>query len=104
MTLYITKLYCIATKDTAGRKKAILLYLDKIRSRIQEIDDQYILDRILSLMMQADTSSRVLESNSDTKEFEKKDTFAPAQKNEIQLRFKKTCGNPGRKKRHILLR
>ena len=93
MTLYITKLYCIATKDTAGRKKAILLYLDKIRSRIQEIDDQYILDRILSLMMQADTSSRVLESNSDTKDFEKQDTFVPTQKMRYNYILKKR-GNP----------
>jgi len=30
--------------------------------------------------MQADTSSRVLKSNTNIKEFEKKDTFAPAQK------------------------
>ena len=40
--------------DIAGKKKAIRLYLDKIKSGIEEIDDQYILDRILSLLMQAE--------------------------------------------------
>ena len=47
--------------------------------------------------MQADASSRVSESDMDTKEFVKKNIFASAQKNETQLCFKKTCGNPGRK-------
>lgn len=63
-----------------------------------------MLDRILSLLMQADTSCSVLGSEtnkSNIKDFEKKETFAPAQKNETQLRFKKTCGNPGRKKKNV---
>lgn len=63
-----------------------------------------MLDRILSLLMQADTSCRVLDSETNIKDFEKKDTFAPAQKNETQLRFKKTCGNPGRKKKNMPFR
>ena len=105
---YIIELHktiSVAT-DIAGRKKAIQVYLDKIKNGIEKTNDQHILDRILSLLIQADTSYRVLESESETdiKEFEKKDTFAPAQKNEIQLRFKKTCGNPGRKKKHMPLR
>ena len=61
--------------------------------------DQHMLDHVLAILMQADSSCRVLEENdTNIKEFEKKETFAPAQKNEKQLVFKKTCGNPGRKK------
>ena len=49
-----------AATDIADRKKAIL-YLNKIKSGIEEVDDQYILDQILSLLMQAKTSSRVFD-------------------------------------------
>ncbi|XP_065902962.1 uncharacterized protein [Dysidea avara] len=87
------------TSDIAGRKKAIQLYLDKIKNGIDKMYDQHMLDHVLAILMQADSSCRVLEENdTNIKEFEKKETFAPAQKNEKQLVFKKTCGNPGRKK------
>lgn len=39
-----------------------------------------------------------------TEKFEKKEHFFPAQKNEIQLRFKQTIAKPGRKKQTVPLR
>ena len=43
--------------------------------------DQHMLDHVLTILMQADASCRVLEENdTNIKEFEKKETFAPAQK------------------------
>ena len=47
--------------------------------------------------MQATSSATVLSYDDNTMEFEIKDHFAPTQKNEIQLQFKKTCADPGRK-------
>ena len=94
----------MAVTDIAGKKKAIQVYLDKIKNGIGSINDQHTLDRILSLLMQVDTSCRVINNDVNIKDFEKKDTFAPAQKNETQLRFKKTCANPGRKKKNIPFR
>ena len=44
------------TTDTAGRKKAIQVYLDKIKSGIEKMNDQHMLDQILSLLIQADIS------------------------------------------------
>ena len=92
--------YIRIVTDIAGKKKAIQLYLDRIKNGVEEMHDQHMLDHILALLMQADASCKVLENRrANIKEFEKKDIFAPAQKNETQLRFKKTCENPGRKKR-----
>ena len=78
--------------------------MEKIKDTIDEVDDLHTLDRILALLMQADTSTRALETDIRIKEFDRKDHFPPAQKNEVQLRFKKTCGNPGRKKKYTPLR
>lgn len=63
-----------------------------------------MLDHVLALLMQADASCKVLDDRSNIKEFERQDIFASAQKNETQLRFKKTCENPGRKKKHTPFR
>ena len=87
-----------------GKKKAILHYLENIKSKIEDIDQPDALDRILALLIQADASTRILETEKTPREFETNDYFAPAQKNEVQLRFKKTCGNPGRKQKYIPLR
>ena len=89
--------------DITGRKRAIKHYIDEISSAVGSIDDVNTLDRILSLLMQATSSVKVLSSEDNTMEFEIKDHFAPTQKNETQLQFKKTCADPGRKsKQHIM--
>ena len=54
--------------------------------------------------MQATAALEVVINNEEEKEknnsqFVKQETFAPAQKNERQLRFKQTSGSAGRKKK-----
>lgn len=89
--------------DTAGKKREILHYIDEITSAVNNIEDANVLDRMLSLLMQAASSSKV--STEETSQaFTIKDKFAPAQKNETQLRFKKTCANPGRKAKTLTMR
>ena len=63
-----------------GKKKAILHYLENIKSKIEDIDQPDALDRILALLIQADASTRILETEKTPREFETKDYFAPAQK------------------------
>ena len=53
--------------------------------------------------MKADASITASGSNIQQK-FEKKDHFAPRQKNETQLSFTKTTNNPGRKQKYTPLR
>jgi len=61
------------------------------------MEDTNALDRMLSLLMQAASSSKISTTDETGQVFTIKDKFAPAQKNETQLRFKKTCADPGRK-------
>jgi len=86
-----------------GRKKAIQEYLDKLKLSVENTDDPDTLDRILALLMKADASVSTC-VDSSLQKFEKKDTFAPRQKNETQLRFVKTTSNPGRKQKNTPLR
>jgi len=86
-----------------GRKKAVREYLDKLKNGVENTNDPDTLDRILALLMKADASITTCDNNPHQK-FEKKETFAPRQKNETQLSFIKTCKNPGRKQKHTPLR
>ena len=86
-----------------GRKKAINRYLEKIKLGIEDTNEPNTLDRILALLMKVDASITVSDSTIQEK-FDKKDHFAPRQKNETQLRFTKTIDNPGRKQKYIPLR
>ncbi|XP_065902011.1 uncharacterized protein [Dysidea avara] len=85
------------SSDTAGKKREILHYVDEITFAVNNIEDTNVLDRMLSLLMQAASSSKVCTREETSQTFTIKDKFAPAQKNETQLRFKKTCADPGRK-------
>ena len=85
------------------KKNAINKYLEKIKCSVASIDDPNTLDRILALMMKANASTAISDSNPPSK-FEKIDHFAPRQKNEIQVQFTKTSENPGRKQKNMLLR
>ena len=64
---------------------------------MENTNDVNLLDRIRSLLMQAASSSKACTIDDNTDSFKIKDQFAPTQKNEIQLQFKKTSANPGRK-------
>ena len=77
--------------------------IDIYKSSVDSIDDPNTFDRILALLMKADTSTLISNSNPHYK-FNKRDHFAPRQKNETQLCFTKTSENPGRKQKNIPLR
>ena len=64
---------------------------------MENTDDVNLLDRIRSLLMQAASSSKACTTDFINESFKIKDQFAPTQKNETQLQFKKTSANPGRK-------
>ena len=64
---------------------------------MENTNDVNLLDRIRTLLMQAASSSNACTTDDNTHSFKIKDQFAPTQKNETQLRFKKTSVNPGRK-------
>lgn len=73
---------------------------------IQECD---VLNQVLSLVMQASAALKnvtTADNGMKTKllNFEIKDKFAPAQKNEVQVPLKKTSKEPGRKKKSKQLR
>ena len=89
--------------EVLGRKKAINQYLQKIKLGMDYINEPNTLDRILALLIKANASITVSDSNAQQK-FEKKDHFAPRQKNETQLRFTKTANNPGKKQKYMPLR
>ena len=90
--------------DVLGRKKAINKYLENIKFSVDSIDDPNTLDRMLALLMKANASGTTISDRNPPYKFEKKDHFAPRQKNEIQFRFTKTSENPGRKQKNIPLR
>ena len=77
------------TLDLTGRKRAVEGYLHDIRRHTEATDDPNVLDKVLSLIMQASAALNVVtaESEKEMKPFEIKERFAPAQKNEVQLRF-----------------
>lgn len=78
--------------EVLGRMTAINQYLYKIKLGVDYINEPNTLDRILALLIKADASITVSDSNIQQK-FEKKDHFAPRQKNETQLLFTKTADN-----------
>ena len=96
-------LYWSYNLDIAGRKQEVMHYIDEITSALNGIDNINVLDRMLSLLMQAASSSRI-PTHDTTQIFTVKDHFAPAQKNKIQLQFKRTCTNPGRKAKPLIMR
>ena len=80
--------------DITGRKRAIKHYIDEISSAVGSIDDVNTLDRILSLLMQATSSVKVLSSEDNTMEFKIKDHFAPTQKMKHNCSLKKLVQIP----------
>ena len=80
--------------DLSAQKKSIEEYLCQIQQGIESVQEPEVLKRVLSLLMQANSS---LTSVSNA-EVHAKEKFALAQKNETQLQFKKTSRNAGRKK------
>ena len=76
-------------------------HLSDITNILDKVNDSGALDRTISLLSQA---TSVLKASAEIKQpsvpvsFKTTTHFAPAQKNEIQLRFRRTARKPGRKK------
>lgn len=74
--------------------------LDSLKILSDQTNDANVLDRVLSLLTQASAALKTVSNDSlevDLSSFEVKEKFAPAQKNEKQLRLWKTAKDSGRK-------
>ena len=94
--------YTCVLIDIMAKKKAALLVVDEIKKGIDGLNDPNGMDRVLALLSQASASIKaaMVPMDTQTQPFEKKDHFYPTQKNETQLKFRKTTTSPGRKKKH----
>ena len=96
--------HCSYLEDLIGRKKALEGYLQEIHSYSKATEDPHVLDRVLSLMMQAAAALKAVcipsacDQEVELDPLPVKEKFAPAQKHEIQLRLWKTAKTPGRKR------
>ena len=92
--------------DLNAQKKQIEHYLGEIQNAVQPIEECDVLNRVVSLLMQASAALKTVTTTVETKplNFMIKEKFAPAQKNEVQVPFKKTSKEPGRKKQSKQLR
>ena len=89
-----------------ARKKDIEGYLKEIKNAILPVQESDILDRVLSLVTQASVALNHIAPETDdmSTNFTIKEKFPPAQKNEIQVPFKRTSKISGRKKQCKQLR
>ena len=88
----------------SAQRKSIEDYLHQVQQGIESVQEPNILRRVLSLVMQATSALKAVSNPDDVHSFIVKERFAPAQKNETQLQFKRTSGNAGRKKENKTLR
>ena len=102
--MHLTSNIHVLHADIKGKRKAIERIMEDIQHGIEDVNDSTCLDRIHALLSRASVSLRTTSPTSHVKLYEKKDHFFPTQKNETQLRFKKTKGNPGRTIKHLPLR
>ena len=104
--MYNYKFTMYSCTGNTAKKNAVLLIIDDISKAIENVNDTNALDRVLALLTQVSTSIKAatMPLGTETMQFEKKDHFHPTEKNETQLRFKKTTTNPGRKKQNIPLK
>ena len=84
-----------------GRVDAVHQHISDITNILDKVSDSGALDHTMSLLSQA---SSALKAAVETKQpsapvpFKTTIHFPPAQKNEIQLRFRRSAKKPGRKK------
>ena len=96
----LTFLYSyIIPLDLNAQKKQIEHYLGEIQNASEPIKECDVLNRVASLLMQASAALNTVTTTEEIKplNFVIKEKFAPAQKNEVQIPFKKTSKEPGRK-------
>lgn len=87
--------------DLTVKKKEIKQYLEQM---LLTIEDSNILDRVQALLIKASAAMQSVSGDKDIKPFVGSDKFAPAKKNEVQLRFKQTTHTAGRKKKDSILK
>ena len=98
--------------DTSVQHNRIIIAseVNKVLEYSQAIDDSHILDNIAANLKQFSSALKQhLPSSTNTggynlPNFVEVDKFAPAQKNERQLQFKRTTNKPGRQKTVIPLK
>ena len=88
-----------------AKKDTIKEYLLEINAVLESVDDHRILDNTLASIMPIMTTLRssVQQKQLAVKNFEITTQFAPAQKNETQLRFEK-LKTPGKKSSKTVLK
>ena len=90
------------------KRKAIKAEAEKVLSYTQEVTDTHILDHTIATLSQLSTSllAHLPSSTSDQQPttFVDVEKFAPAQKNEPQIQFKRTTSSAGRKQKIIPLK
>ena len=94
----------LAATDLSAQKNSVKEYLHQVQQGLESVQDPETLKRVLSLVMQAASSLKSVSNSDDVLPFTVKERFSPAQKNEKQLQFKKTCGKAGRKKKSKKIR
>ena len=87
-------------EDLTGRKQAIDSCLQEVKSYVEETEDVDTLDRVFSLLTQASAALKCdcHETTETPQSFEVRESFAPTQKNEVQLRLWRTANLQGRKR------
>ena len=85
-----------------GKRKTIKGYLDELKTMVETVKDDGVLDhmsaKLLPIVMSVRANSETV-LDEPTEDFDVIDRFAPAQKNETQLRFHKV-ESAGRRKTH----
>ena len=90
-----------------GKRKEIDKEMKDILTSVSLVEDHYILDHTIAILTQLSrTLYTHLERSEDSNvnsDFPIKDHFAPSQKNEKQVIFKRTTAPAGRKKKDLKL-
>lgn len=101
----VNSICCIAVD---GKRKEIDQKMKDILTSVSVVEDYYILDHTIGTLTQLSRSLHThLEKAEDSNvnsDFPIKDHFAPSQKNEKQLIFKRTTAPAGRKKKDLKLK
>ena len=101
-------MFIIAT-GVQHKRSILAVEIQKVLEYSQAITDAHILDSAVATVTQLSSSLKQHLPSSSTgndipQSFIEVDKFAPAQKNERQLQFKRTTNTPGRTKKMIALR
>ena len=92
-----------------AKRSAVQVAAEWVQSLSKAITDTHILDHALATLstlassLMANISMQCNENSNQPTSFSTVDNFAPAQKNEVQLCFKRTTNSAGRKQKMVPL-